>query len=75
MEVVTDFLILGSENTVKSDCSLEIKRHLPLGREALTNLDSILKGRAITLPTKVFIVKSVFFPVVMYTCKVDHKDY
>ena len=80
VEVVTDFLILCFEITVKSDCSLEIKRHLPLRRKALTNLDSILKGRATTCQKKFFIVKFVllllffFFPVVMYTCKVDHKD-
>ena len=69
MEAVTDFVFLGSKITVDSDCSHEIKRCLLLGRKAMTNLDSILKSRAITLPTKVCIVKAVVFPVVMYGCE------
>ena len=66
METVTDFIFLGSKITVDSDCSHEIKRHLLLERKAMTNLDSILKSRDITLPTKVCKVKAVVFPVVMY---------
>ena len=66
VDVVTDFLFLVSKITVDSDCSHEIKRHLVLGRKAMTNLDSILESRGITLPTKVCVVKSTFFPVVMY---------
>ena len=66
METVTDFIFLGSEITADGDCSHEIKRHLLLGRKAMTNLDSVLKGRAITLPTKVHIVKAMVFPIVMY---------
>ena len=69
VEAVTDFVFLGSKITVDSDCSHEIKRCLLLGRKAMTNLDSILKSRAITLPTKVCIVKAVVFPVVMYGCE------
>ena len=69
METVTDFIFLGSEITADSDCSHEIKRHLPLGRKAMTNLDSILKSRDIILLTKVCIVKVVVFPVVMYGCE------
>ena len=69
VEAVTDFVFLGSKITVDSDCSQEIKRCLLLGRKAMTNLDSILKSRAITLPTKVCIVKAVVFPVVMYGCE------
>ena len=63
---VTDFILLGSKITVDGDCSHEIKRRLLLGRTALTNLDSVLKSRDITLPTKVCIVKAMVFPVVMY---------
>ena len=66
---MTDFLFLGSEITVDSDCSHEIKRHLFLGRKAMKILDSILKSRDITLPTKVHIVKAMVFPVVMYECE------
>ena len=66
METVTGFLFLGSKITADGDCSHEIQRHLILGRKAMTNLDSILKGRKITLPTKVHIVKAMVFPVVMY---------
>ena len=69
METVRDFIFLGSKLTADGDCSHEIKRHLLLGRKAMTNLDSILKGRDITLPTKVHKVKAMFFPVVMYECK------
>ena len=66
MEAVTDFIFLGSKITVDSDCSHEIKRCLFLGRKAMTNLDSILKSRDITLPTKVHLAKAMVFPVVMY---------
>ena len=69
METVTDFIFLVSKITADSDCSHEIKRHLLLGRKAMTNLDSILKSRHITLLTKVPIVKAMVFPVVMYGCK------
>ena len=66
VETVSDFIFLGSKITADGDCSHEIKRHLILGRKAITNLDSILKIRDITLPTKVHLVKAVVFPVVMY---------
>ena len=66
VETVTDFIFLGSRITADSDCSYEIKRHLFLGRKSMINLDSILKSRDITLRTKVHIVKSMVFPVVMY---------
>ena len=66
MERVRDFIFMGSKITADSDCSNEIKRCLLLGRKALTNLDSILKSREITLPTKVHLVKALVFPVVMY---------
>ena len=69
METVTDFIFLGSKITADSDCSHEIKRHLLLGRKVMTNLDSILKSRDITLPTKVCLVKAFVFPVVMYGCE------
>ena len=69
METVTDLIFLGSKITADGDCSHEIKRHLLLGRKVMTNLDSILKGRGITLPTKVCLVKVVVFPVVMYGCE------
>ena len=69
METVTDFIFLGSKITVDGDCNHEIKRHLILGRKAMTNLDSILKSRDITLPTKVHVVKAMVFPVVMYGCE------
>ena len=69
METVTDFIFLGSKITVDGDCSHEIKRRLLLERKAMTNLDSILKSRDITLPTKVHIVKTMVFPVVMYRCE------
>ena len=69
METVRDFTFLGSKITVDGDCSHEIKRCLLLGRKAMTNLDSILKSRDTTLPTKVHLVKSMVFPVVMYECE------
>ena len=69
METVNDFIFGGSKITADSDCSHEFKRHLLLGREVMTNLDSILKSRDITLPTKVYVVKAMFFPVVMYGCE------
>ena len=70
METVTDFIFLGSKITAYGDCSREIKRYLVLGRKAMTNLDSILKSRDITLPTKVCLVKAKVFPVVMYGCEI-----
>ena len=69
METVTDFILFGSKITADGDCSHKIKRHLLLGRKAMTNLDSILKSRDITLPTKDCIVKAMIFPVVMYECE------
>ena len=78
METVRDFIFLGSKITADSDCGHEIKRCLLLGRKTMTNLDSILKGRDITLPTKVCLVKAKVFPVIMYRCeswtikKVEH---
>ena len=66
METVINFIFLGTKITVDSDCSHEIKRYLLLGRKTMTNLDSVLKSRDITLPTKVCIVKAMVFPVVMY---------
>ena len=69
MKTVTDFIFLGSRITADGDCSHEIKRHLLLGRKVMTNLDSILKSRAINLPTKVCLVKAMVFPVVMYGCE------
>ena len=68
MKTVKDFILGGSKITVDGDCSHEIKRHLLLGRKATTNLDSILKSRDITLPTKVHLVKAMVFAVVMYGC-------
>ena len=78
METMTDFIWGGSKITADGDCSHEIKRHFLLGRKAMNNLDSILKSRDITLPTKVHLVKAMVFPVVMYGCeswtvkKTDH---
>ena len=69
METVTDFIFLGSKVTADGDCSHEMKRHLLLGRKVMTNLDSILKSRDITLQTKVYLVKAMDFPVVMYGCE------
>ena len=80
MERVTDFILGGSKITVDGDCSDEIKRHFLLGRKAMTNLDSILKSRDITLPTKVRLVKAMVFPVVLYGCeswtikKAEHEE-
>ena len=69
VETVTDFILLDSKITVDGDCSHEIKRRLLLGRKAMTTLDSVLKSRDITLPTKVHLVQAMVFPVVMYGCK------
>ena len=69
VETIADFIFLGSKITADGDCSHEIKRHLLLGRKVITNLDSILKSRDITLPTKVHLVKAMVFPVVMYGCE------
>ena len=69
MEMVTDFILGGSKITADGDCSHETKRHLFLGRKAMTNLDSMLKSRDITLPLKVCLVKAMVFPVVMYGCE------
>ena len=69
METVTDFIFLGSKITADGDCSCETKRRLLLGRKAMTNLDRILKGRNITLPSKVCLVKAMVFPVVRYGCE------
>ena len=69
VEAALDFIILGSKITADGDCSHEIKRHLPLGKKAMTNLGSILKGRDITLLTKVDLVKALVFPVVLYGCE------
>ena len=69
MDTVTEFLFLGSKITADGDCSHEIKRRLLLGRKVMTNLDSILKSRDVTLPTKACLVKAMVFPVVMYGCE------
>ena len=69
LETVSDFILGGSKITVVGDCSHEFKRHLLLGRKAMTNLDSMLKSKDITLPTKVHLVKAMAFPVVMYRCE------
>ena len=75
METVTDFVFLGSKITAEGDCSNEIQRQLLLGRKAMTNLDSVLKSRDITLLTNVHIVKAMVFPVVMFGCEsLDHKE-
>ena len=74
MEIVTDFIFLGSKITADDDCRHEIKRHLLLGRKAMTNIDSVLKSRDSTLLTKVHVVKAMVFPVVMYRCHLDHKE-
>ena len=74
MKTVTDFICLGSKITADGDCSHEIKRCLFLGRKAMTNIDSILKSRDITLSAKVHLVKAMVFPVVMYGCELDHKE-
>ena len=70
VETVSDFLFLGSQITAGGDCSHEMKRHLLLGRKVMTNLDSILKSRHISLPTKVRLVRAMVFPVVMYGCEI-----
>ena len=70
VETVSDIIFLGSKITADGDCSHEIKRHLLLGRKVMTNLDSILKSTRITLPTKVHLVKSMVFPVIMYGCEI-----
>ena len=69
METVTDFILLGSKTTADGECSHEVKRHLLLGRKVMTNLDSILKSRDITLPTKVCLIIAMVFPVVVYGCE------
>ena len=69
METVADFILGGSKITADDDCSHEIKTHFPLGRKVMTNLDSILKSRDVTFPTKVYLVKATVFPVVMYRCE------
>ena len=74
METVSDFISGVSKITTDSDCSHEIERHLLLGRKVMTNLDSILKNRHITLPTKVCLVKAMVFPVVTYGCELDFKE-
>ena len=74
IETVTDFIFLGSKITADGDCSHEIKRPLLLGRKAMTNLNSILKSRDITLPTKVRLGKATVFPAVMYAYELDYKE-
>ena len=74
METVTNFIFLGSKITADGDCSHEIKRRLLPGWKAMTNLDSILKSRDITLPTKLHLVKAMVFPVGMYECELDYKE-
>ena len=75
METVTDFILAGgSKITADGDCRHEIKRRLPLGRKVMSNPDSILKSRDITLPTVVHLVKAMAFPVVMYGCELDYKE-
>ena len=74
METVTDFIVLSSKIIADGDYGQEIKRHLLLGRKAMTNLDSILNSRNITLPTKVHLVKAMVFPVVMYGCVLDCEE-
>ena len=73
-ETVADFILGGSKITADGDCSHEIKRHLLLGRDVMTNLDSVLKSRDIILSTKVCLVKAMVFPVVMYGCELDYKE-
>ena len=74
VETVADFILGGSKITADGDCSHEIKRRSVLGRKVMTNLDSILKSRDITLPIKVHLVKAMVFPVVMYGCELDYKE-
>ena len=73
-ETVADFIFGGSKIAANGECSHEIKRRLLLGKKVTTNLDSILKSRDITLPTKIHLVKAMVFPVVMYGCKIDHEE-
>ena len=73
-ETARDFIFWGSKITADGDCSHEIKRRLLLGRKAMTNLDSILKNKDITLPIKVHLVKAMVFPVVMFGCELDYKE-
>ena len=73
-QIVRETMETMTEITADGDCSHEIKRHLLSGRKAMTNLDSVLKSRDITLPTKVCLVKATIFPVVMYRCELDHKE-
>ena len=73
-ETVSDFIFGGSKITADGDCSREIKRHLLLERKVMTNIDSILKNRDITLPTVVRLVKAMVFPIVMYGCELDYKE-
>ena len=74
VETVADFIFLSSKITADGNCSHEIRRRLLLGRKAMTNLDSLLKSRDVTLPTKVCLVKAMVFPVVMYECELDYKE-
>ena len=74
METLTYFIFLGSKITANGDCSHEIKRHWLLGRKAMTNLNSVVKSRDTTLLTKVYIVKAMVFPVVIYGCELNHKE-
>ena len=74
VEAVSDFIFLGSKITADGDCSYKIKRCLLLGRKAMTNIDSVLKSRNITLLTKIHLVKAMVFPVVLYGCELDHKE-
>ena len=74
VETVADFIFLGSKITAAGDCSHDNKRHLLLGRKVMTNPDSILKSKDITLPTKVHLVKAMVFPVVLYGCESDYKE-
>ena len=74
VETVSDFIFLGSKITADGDCSHEIKRRLLLGRQVMTNLDSIFKSRNITLPTKIRLVKAMVFPVVMYGCECWYEE-
>ena len=74
MEAVSDFIFLNSKITVASDCIHEIKRHLLFGKKVMTNLDSLLKTRAIILLTIICIVKAIVFPIVMYGCELNHEE-
>ena len=74
MKTVAEFIFMGSKVTADNDCDHVIKRHLFLGRKAMTNIHSVLESRDIILPTKVYIVKCMVFPVVMYGCELDHKE-